>query len=245
VKTPINSQRITKPVKGDGVYLTVHSIFWTIQGEGPFSGRAAVFLRLADCNLQCPFCDTEYTEGAREMLARDVMAIVEDKAPEHIGRGRKLLVITGGEPFRQNLSLIIFMAKIAGWHVQVETNGVLAPQSVDDIVKFVSQGDLTIVVSPKTARVNEALATVASAFKYVLANDSLNTDDGLPLQALGNKCSPHVARPPAGFRGTVYVNPMDAKDEWENLANIKACARSAMRFGYTMGLQIHKYIGLE
>jgi organic radical activating enzyme len=245
VKTPFNTQRVSKPVKSDGVYLTVHSIFWTIQGEGPFSGRAAVFVRLADCNLQCPFCDTEYTAGAREMLALDVVVAAEAKRPAELSRMRKLMVITGGEPFRQNLSLLIHAATRAGWHVQVETNGVLIPQNFTEIRDYFRREELTIVVSPKTARINEDLATVADAFKYVLAADSINPDDGLPLQALGNKCSPHVARPPKGYWGTVYVNPMDAQDASENMANMAACARAAMRFGYTMGLQIHKYIGLE
>ena len=39
-------------------HLDVHSIFHTIQGEGPYCGHPAVFIRLAGCNLQCPGCDT-------------------------------------------------------------------------------------------------------------------------------------------------------------------------------------------
>lgn len=44
----------------DGKVLKVHSIFYTIQGEGPYSGRTAVFIRLSGCNLACSFCDTEF-----------------------------------------------------------------------------------------------------------------------------------------------------------------------------------------
>ena len=51
-------------LRGDGL-LAVHSIFYTIQGEGPFAGETAVFVRLAGCNLQCPLCDTDYTSDRR------------------------------------------------------------------------------------------------------------------------------------------------------------------------------------
>ena len=58
-----NQQLADKPVLNEtGLSLQVNSIFYTIQGEGPFAGRPAIFIRLAGCNLQCPGCDTEYTK---------------------------------------------------------------------------------------------------------------------------------------------------------------------------------------
>lgn len=244
MNTPTNKQPIAKPIRSNGDILSVHSCFWTLQGEGPHSGRAAVFLRLADCNLQCPFCDTEYTANAKMMPRAEVVALVEaSKLP--MFEGRKLLVITGGEPFRQNLGPLIDDMTDLGWHVQIETNGVLLPQDFDTIEAAVLRGELDIVISPKTARVNSDLASVAKAFKYVLSADSVNDSDGLPYFALGNKCSPHIARPPAGFKGTIYINPMDAKDADANFENLREASRSALRFGYTLGLQLHKYVGLE
>ena len=56
-----NTQPAEKQVKSSGLILAINSIFYTIQGEGPFAGSPAVFVRLAGCNLQCPMCDTEYT----------------------------------------------------------------------------------------------------------------------------------------------------------------------------------------
>lgn len=244
MKLPFNNQAIVKPARTNGDMLLVHSIFWTLQGEGPFSGHPAVFLRLAGCNLQCPFCDTEYTDGARQVTVRHAMNDVEGARPPE-AQGRKLLVITGGEPFRQNLGHLINEATDDGWHVQIETNGVLQPQDYSTVVAAFNRKELTVVVSPKTARVSEAVEAVAACFKYVLAADSVNPDDGLPYFALGNKCSPHVARPPVAFDLPVYVNPMDAKDPAENKANLQAAAASCMKYGYICGTQLHKAIGLE
>ena len=53
-----NGQPIEKVQRTFDGTLEVHSIFKTIQGEGPFCGTPAVFIRLAGCNLQCPWCDT-------------------------------------------------------------------------------------------------------------------------------------------------------------------------------------------
>lgn len=244
LQTPFNSQRIVKPAITDGSTLLVHSCFWTLQGEGPFSGHAAVFLRLAGCNLMCPFCDTEYTDGARDLEIAHIRDMVEGMRPPGV-KGRKLLVITGGEPFRQNLAPFIEAMAARGWHTQIETNGVLTPQELDRIRMLKLTNKLTVVVSPKTSRVSAAIQVMASCYKYVLSADSVNPVDGLPYQALGNKCSPHVDRPDPAWHMPIYVNPMDSKDPVVNAANLRATAESCMRFGYICGTQLHKAIGLE
>ena len=49
-----------KQVLDDGQELWVQEVFYTLQGEGPFSGQPALFIRLAGCNLRCFWCDTEF-----------------------------------------------------------------------------------------------------------------------------------------------------------------------------------------
>jgi len=221
-----------------GFGLEVHSVFYTIQGEGPYSGRPAVFVRLYGCNLQCPLCDTDYTskreEWMPELLARHVIS--EFKAPVI-----PLIVITGGEPLRQNIMGFVGSLQRAGCIVQIETNGTL-PLPHCDPSEGVNMRNLKIVCSPKTGRVNKTLRPSVSAYKYVLSVGSVDTTDGLPLTALDHPASPRLARPHEGFpRSRVYLQPCDPDPEGLNL---EACIKSCYKHGYTLCIQQHKIIGV-
>lgn len=232
----MNNQKPEPRFHSDGSTLDVHSVFFTIQGEGPFAGHRSVFVRLAGCNLQCPGCDTEYTEGRYEMNTRHLAMHVTQAAIDNNARGC-LVVITGGEPFRQNIGKLVTYLKDAGHFVQIETNGFFAP---DDLTMHLAQtNQLVIVCSPKTARIHPGIEAVSHHFKYVLDHRSV-ADDGLPLTALNHPVGKagKVARPPNG--ATIYVNPMDEKDERLNELNLEAVTRSCKEHGYIMGVQMHK-----
>ena len=160
----LNQQPIEKSIDHPEGLLDVHSIFYTIQGEGPFSGFPAVFIRLAGCNLQCPWCDTEYTQGRRlahpEVVAQYVHSLSLPKG---------LVVITGGEPFRQNLTSLLTHLDKLGHLVQIETNGTLAPSEFhySKYPRMDHYHGVYIVCSPKTGRVNPGIVRHACCFKYV------------------------------------------------------------------------------
>lgn len=235
----LNQQIPTKSIAAQsGNDLQVHSIFYTIQGEGPYAGMPSVFLRLAGCNLQCPGCDTEYTEGARTMGVGDICEAVEcaHVAPDGMGF-RPLLVITGGEPFRQNLTFLARTFVAMGWQVQIETNGTLPPS--DGLPNSV-----TIVCSPKTGKVNKELSQRVAAWKYVARAADICKNDGLPNIALGHSVGGRLARPE--YPGVpVYLQPMDEQDEQLNAANTKAVVESCLRHGHRLCLQMHKIVGVE
>lgn len=212
--------------------LEIHSIFRTIQGEGPFTGSRAIFIRLTGCNLQCPGCDTEYTSIRNKMSVEDIY----NKLKEEDIVGPKLVVITGGEPFRQNIAKLCNTLIKAGYTVQIETNGTLPPS------KGLSEHAM-IVCSPKTGSVNSKILAHLPFFKYVLHADSVSEKDGLPILALDHSASPQVARPPQG--SIVYLQPMDCKDELQNELNLKAVTESCLKYGYILQLQIHKLLGVE
>ena len=241
----INHQPVEKiDHRADGT-LDFHSMFFTLQGEGPFAGHRALFIRLAGCNLQCPGCDTEYTEGRQRVPASFLVGKAERVLEQHeLSFPDALVVITGGEPMRQRLDELVFRLVELGAKVQIETNGVLGP-SLELKMHWDQHDDLVFVVSPKTSRIHKDWADYADCFKYVLRASEIDPDDGLPTRALGHKASPKVARRPDNSFARIYINPMDEKDEGKNNQNALAVARSAMQYGYIAGVQMHKIFNLE
>ena len=218
--------------------LQVHSVFHTIQGEGPFCGTPAVFIRLAGCNLQCPFCDTDYTSQRQEMTIVALVELVQTKAMSG------LVVITGGEPFRQDISFLVDTLLRCKYYVQVETNGTLAPSP--DIVwkKSIHKREgAYIVCAPKTSKVNRKIAELACAAKYVVKHDQV-AEDGLPTQVLNHPCNDVVARLNKWVPVT-YVQPCDVKDAAQNDKNLQTAIQSCMKHGYVLQLQVHKLINME
>ena len=233
----MNTQPILKRAFSSDGTLQVHSIFRTIQGEGPFCGVPAVFIRLAGCNLQCPACDTNYTEGAWTGTVQSILGLVREQATSG------LVVITGGEPFRQRLEALLSSLIAAGFYIQIETNGTLAPASVHYSKDPFHRSGVYMVCSPKAGKVHPGIAKNACCYKYVLSHDSVLEVDGLPARVLDHPCSPFVARPPE--RLDVYLQPMDAINPEINRKNLDAVINSCMKHGYMLQLQVHKLLNME
>ena len=234
----MNQQPITKLVFHERGLLETHHMFATIQGEGPFAGTPAVFIRLYGCNLRCPQCDTDYTSYQFQAMPQFFLdELAQMSSPS------KLVVISGGEPFRQNLTPLSKLLVDNGYTVQVETNGTLLPSP--GFEELVADGKAFVVCSPKAGRLNKELAPLLCALKYVVHADSLDPKDGLPIKALDHPAFPVVARPPEDFSGVVYVQPIDVQDPQENSRHLEAAIRSCLKFGYTLCLQTHKIINVE
>src|SRR3954467_4569819 len=223
--------------------VDIHHAFPTIQGEGPFVGCPSVFIRLAGCNLQCPHCDTDYTSARGMHGPKHVLDLVESFTKKVKYNGIKLVVITGGEPLRQNIVPAVNMLLDNNYHVQIETNGTLFLPGLP-----VGNEYFSIVCSPKTPSLNPILTKYIEYYKYILDADHIDPTDGLPTFSLGLKSHDRVARPPEnGYdpEGFIYVQPRDDKEILENARNLKAAIDSCMKFGYTLSLQTQKIIGLE
>lgn len=238
--------------RADGT-LDVHSIFNTIQGEGPFCGHRATFIRLGGCNLQCPGCDTIYTGEQRVLMEPlQILNVVEGIS------GPRLIVLTGGEPLRQNVSPLIQVLVERGYDVQVETNGtLLIPEQLMPLTRtaglrtisghMAEVGDLFIVVSPKTGKVHKSVADASCAFKYVISHDDFSPVDLLPNHALDHTAEPYLARPPQGYDRAVYIQPRDygTMNEWKNKQALENAVLACQQRGYILQLQVHKLIGVE
>jgi organic radical activating enzyme len=169
--------------------LFVTSMFYTLQGEGPYAGMPAVFIRLAKCNLTCSFCDTFFDDGdwmtyqeieskvietiraSRKDVVLPEWAISSAGRPLHSGI---VLVMTGGEPLLQD-NISEFMSRQLGDYkaVQVESNGI--PDTT------VPEG-VTLVCSPKCAeksgkatkyfKPSKTILERADCLKFVMSSDA-------------------------------------------------------------------------
>ena len=129
---------------------SVKEIFYTLQGEGAQAGMPAVFCRFAGCNLWsgresdrasaiCQFCDTDFvgTDGTLGGKFANADALAEQiaaqwPATDPIDSGKRLTVLTGGEPLLQVDEALIAALHARGFRVAVETNGtVAAPAGID------------------------------------------------------------------------------------------------------------------
>jgi organic radical activating enzyme len=98
--------------------MKVNEIFYSLQGEGVYTGTAAVFLRLSGCNMKCWFCDTKGHEQGTEMTEEEIAERVSQYPARHI-------VITGGEPTMQLNARLTQLLHEKGFFIQIETNGAL------------------------------------------------------------------------------------------------------------------------
>ncbi len=127
--------------------MQINEIFKSIQGEGPNFGKPAIFLRTAQCNLKCTWCDTkytwdwenyDYTKEVKEMAIEEIKEQILDLEIKH-------LVITGGEPLLQQDDLADLLSFLKpDFYVEIETNCTILPNKM--LTDLVDQWN----VSPKT-----------------------------------------------------------------------------------------------
>lgn len=129
--------------------LPVAEIFGpTVQGEGPYAGRRARFVRFGGCNLSCVWCDTPYTwDGGRFDLRSQIKPMSVDAILDLLAPERDLVVLTGGEPllYAELPAFTRLLQRLAeiGCAIHVETNATrVPPQSVVELVDV-------FVLSPK------------------------------------------------------------------------------------------------
>lgn len=209
---------------------SVKEIFYTLQGEGAQSGRAAVFLRFAGCNLWtgreqdreaavCRFCDTDFTGtdgtgGGKFISVEGLAEAVAKRWPSGTGPGATPYVVcTGGEPLLQLDAPLIHALHARGFEIAIETNGtLLAPQGID-----------WICVSPKgTAPLIQ------------------RSGDELKL------VYPQADRPPDGLDALAFrhffLQPMDGPALADNIASTVAYCLAHPR--WRLSMQTHKLAGI-
>lgn len=209
---------------------SVREIYYTLQGEGAQSGRPAVFLRFAGCNLWsgreadrgtavCRFCDTEFVGtsgpgGGKFTTAESLAQAVAAYWPA--GEGRGYVVCTGGEPLLQLDTALIDALHEAGFDVGVESNGTLAaPAGID-----------WLCVSPKAAA--PVVQRSGQELKLVYPQDEPEAQ-------------------PANFEHLAFdhffLQPLDGPDLAENTRRaIEYCLAHPR---WHLSMQTHKALGID
>ena len=211
---------------------TVKEIFYTLQGEGAQTGRAAVFCRFAGCNLWsgreadrasaiCQFCDTDFADtngpggGRFESAVALAEAIVQKwpRQPQSFAAGKRFVVCTGGEPLLQLDAPLIGALHALNFEIAVETNGTVA--ALDGIN--------WLCVSPKAG-----------------AELCQRTGDELKL------VYPQPGIDPASFESLpfrhFFLQPMDGP---RRDANTQAALRYCLDHPHwRLSLQTHKFLGI-
>lgn len=188
--------------------LAVTSIFFTLQGEGPFQGQPCVFVRLTGCHLACPFCDTFFDEG--EVLSFDDIFIkIKDTILNYYGVTRLidtplskiLIVVTGGEPLLQT-NLTSFLRECHENHdfcTQIESTGSIYRDIPAESVLLLSpkKNDKNGAQIP----VNKNLLERADYMKFVVSKTDRHYQDIPDFALEWHRYSRN--------HGKLYVSPMN------------------------------------
>lgn len=237
--------------------LLVRSVWFSIQGEGPFAGRPAVFIRLGGCNRgakkDCTYCDTDFRVSKSVAVSvEELRAKVIAFSPKDWQPGAKLVVITGGEPFLHDVNPLVEVLIAAGYIVQFESNG--------DLVREDSAPGSAIVVSPKIvastgryARPPVGMLERANFLKVLVSADPSNPYHHLPeyLEAFEKSRGP----------GCIFISPINeyarplADEElasmWSGVYDQQQCAQNnayaaqvVLSNSYRLSLQMHTYVAV-
>lgn len=206
----------------------VNQIFYSLQGEGRNTGRAAVFIRFAGCNLRCPFCDTafdSYREMTDEAIIAEVSSLHHSPLSSSSSSPTPLIVLTGGEPTLQADEAFVDLLHQHGYEVAMETNGTRpAPKNLD-----------WLTVSPKN------FAEWCKMSGEWRLPDELKVVFDEKTPAILSSFHPSPLTP-----YYLYLQPCDTGDAQRNARIMQACVAYIKEHPqWRLSLQTHKLIGIE
>ena len=164
----------------DGSSLPVMEAFYTIQGEGVHTGRAAYFIRLAGCDVGCVWCDVKDSWEEDKHPVLSIEEIVE-AATKYPGR---LAVITGGEPLMHNLDKLTDALSAEGFEINIETSGAHPLSGEFDCI-CLSPKKFKQPLKDVYALANELKVIIFNKFDFLWAQEQasfVNEDCALLLQ---------------------------------------------------------------
>lgn len=159
----------------DGQMLPLVEEFYSVQGEGINTGRAAYFIRVGGCDICCSWCDTKYSWNA----AVHPLVPVESIASNVLAAGADSVVVTGGEPLMWDMSPLCDLLKSKGIRTFLETSGAYPLTGTWD----------WITLSPKKGNPPlDEIWTMADELKVVIQDGTDFADAEIYSQRVDNGC---------------------------------------------------------
>ncbi len=260
IKQNVDRAIAARDYRDFGSKILITSVFSTIQGEGPFAGRPAMFVRLAGCNYgnkgdMCSWCDTSFEFDNGTLLEPEALLKMVMKAPGY--NNRQVLVITGGEPTLQ-LNLLSFIV-IASEHfadIQLETNGT-QPKFYTEALARNMMHLFKSVVSPKANEhlgkyppVHKDVMWWATCYKFVVTADPTSPHHTIPEWAWALATHKDVYVSPMAVYSKEYHGEVASFwddgliDRQQTAKNYHYAAVYAMKHRLRLSLQTHLLIGL-
>ena len=209
----------------------INEIFYSLQGEGFNTGRAAVFIRFAGCNLRCPFCDTEF-DSYSEMTSSEIVEAIRQYPA-------RFAVLTGGEPTLQVDEDFVALLHDHGYTVAMESNGTRpAPRNLD-----------WLTVSPKSRPVSLDGKT-PDELKIVF-DESTDPEAQLStlnsqLSALNSQLSTLNSQLSTLNSPLLFLQPCDTGNAERNAQILKQCIGYIEQHPqWRLSLQTHKLTGIK
>lgn len=201
-------------VEEKSLYINEH--FYSLQGEGIYSGCAAYFIRLSGCNVHCEWCDSPKSWRMKSGVMMSVAEIVELVK----NSGTSIAVVTGGEPMLQDLTLLCSEIKALGVRLHLETSG---------SEPFTGEFDWITLSPKKNKECRDEYFSMASELKVVVESES----DLAWAEGLREKCSANcvaLLQSEWNRRNIAYpliINYIMNNNQWK------------------LSVQTHKYLNIE
>jgi len=202
--------------------MKIYEIFYSIQGEGKWTGLPNIFIRTAGCNLRCSFCDSTYAyDEKQKMTIKEIVKEIKKYNCKHI-------CITGGEPLLQvETNNLIDILCNKGYKICIETNGSINIQKIAE---------------KKSVMISLDIKCPSSGMHKKMYFDNilhLNVDDQIKF-IIGNKEDYEYAKKIVQSYKIfcpIFFQPVEG-------TNLKELANWILNDGLTvkLGLQIHKII---
>lgn len=201
--------------------MRIVEIFKSIQGEGNNFGKQVIFIRLGNCNLKCPWCDTDWKKY-KELTIQEIM--------EEISKYNcKNVIITGGEPTISDLTPLLKELKNKGYWIAIETNGTnnISYEYIDYIAtspKFIYGPNII-----KLKKANEIRIVVDTDNKMDFITFCINIKNKIKAKKY-------------------FLSPVEINGEFKNLALLGEIKQKLKERGageWEISIQLHKLMKIQ